>query len=210
MSLLRHVLRFRADRERLDDVVAGALAIRNGEPERFRALAEWVIIALHDSWSRSCRDIVLDSARGARSRTGRLLPRSNVLKGYAGRCDPMTVLRSSWTTTTKTMSITWEPDWFIPQNALRAARLLRVANEIELGNGFGASAVPDHLRITRNVVAHSLPNTWQRFRALQTSLGIFVPSRPADLIMTFDAPSGLRLIEKWIRELEVSLNVAIE
>jgi hypothetical protein len=210
MSLSRHLVRFRTDRKRIEGVLLGAFSIRISEPERFRALAEWIVIALHDSWSRSCRDIVLDSARGSLSRTGRSLPRSNLLRGYAGCSDPVTVLRTLWATTGKAMPNTWEPDWFVPRNALRAAKLLGVANEIELGNGFGASAAPDHLRITRNVVAHSLPNTWQRFRVMQLSLGLFVATRPAELIVTFDVQSGMRFIDKWLQELEASLNVAIE
>jgi hypothetical protein len=93
---------------------------------------------------------------------------------------------------------------------MRAARLLAVANETEIANGLGASLVPERLRVTRNVVAHSLPNTWQRLRDLHVDVGVSPLLRPADFVMSYGLRSGRRLIHDWLDEIEISIKAAIE
>lgn len=206
MSLMRHLLRFREDRRKLEVLIGRAIALRATEPHVFRAIIENVIVTLHDCWSCRCRDIVLASAVGKYvTKNGRQLSRVAALAGYG---KPIEFLRHRWAHN-KVMDRTWEPDWFIPQNAIRAAKLLGVANEAELTNGFGASTAPQQLRLTRNLIAHSLPNTWQRFRDLSASLGVAPLRVPAELAVSFDTGKGMRFVHVWLDELEVSLDLAI-
>ncbi len=127
----------------------------------------------------------------------------------AGVSGPMDFLRERWALNKK-MSRSWEPDWFIPQNAIRAATLLQVGNELQIANGLGASTSPERLRITRNVIAHSLPNTWQRFRQLNNDLGINPIKFPSDLVLSYNPSTTNRYLEDWIVEIELSVAIAIE
>jgi hypothetical protein len=206
MSLMRHLLHFRTRSSYYNDLLNRALQLRTTEKMLSDAVVASVVISVHDLWASAARSVVLQSATGNTiTRTGRHLPRVTTLCGYNG---PMDFLRSNWSS--KRMARSWEPDWFIPQNAIRAATLLRVANEMEITNGFGASTAPDPLRITRNVIAHSLPNTWQRFRNLNNQMGMSPMKSPADFVLSFKPRTGSRYIQDWIDEIEIAITIAIE
>jgi hypothetical protein len=107
------------------------------------------------------------------------------------------------------MSATWEPQWYIPAAAIRAAGLLGVANLVQITNGLGASTAAEEVRITRNVVAHSLPATWSRLHQLEQSLGHTGRESPSDFAVLRFQRIGARHIEKWIAELRACLRVAV-
>jgi hypothetical protein len=107
------------------------------------------------------------------------------------------------------MSPTWEPDWYIPAVAIRAAGILAVANLNEIMNGLGASTAADEVRITRNVVAHSLPATWKRLRALEQNCGHTGREAPAEFVALRYRRIGARHIDKWIAELRICLRTAV-
>jgi hypothetical protein len=207
MSLIRAPLHFQLDRRCFETLISHALQIRVSDRMVFEAVVSSVLIGFHDSWSGRCREIVIKSALGnTTTRRGLLLSRTTALRGYSS---PLEFLRHKWAFT-KTMDRSWEPDWFLPQNSIRAAKLLVVANENEITNGLGASLIPERLRVARNVVAHSLPNTWKRLRDLHTSLGVPPMLRPADFVMSYSAQSGRRLIHEWLDEIEISIKATIE
>jgi hypothetical protein len=169
---------------------------------------EHVVIRLHDSFSTSLRSIVLLSARGkAVTRKGAIIPRSAAISGHSTAMD---FLRHNWAH--RRMGNAWEPDWFITGNTIRAAALLGVTNLTEITNGLGAGILHEHIRTTRNVIAHSVPNTWQRFRNLQLSEGLPTKtlSSPADFAASIDVPTGKRRIDLWFDEVEVMIWAAIE
>jgi hypothetical protein len=207
MALTRHLLRLRKDRQKYDRLLTRALQLRGAEKEISDALIERVIIGLHDSFALAARNVILDSAIGKNvTRTGRKLMRTLSLVGFAS---PLDFLRHSWARNKK-MPNSWEPDWFMPDNSIRAATLLQVSNEVEITNGLGALMSITRLRATRNVIAHCLPNTWQRFRDLNDQLG-FVPMRlPPDLVMSYDPTTKNRYIDDWMTEIEDSIVIAIE
>ncbi len=207
MALMRHLLRLRSDCLLYTRLLAKALALRATDKDVTDALVERIVIALHDSFAVAARNVVLTSAVGNTvTRTGKGLARVPTLAGVSG---PMDFLRERWALNKK-MSRSWEPDWFIPQNAIRAATLLQVGNELQIANGLGASTSPERLRITRNVIAHSLPNTWQRFRQLNNDLGINPIKFPSDLVLSYNPSTTNRYLEDWIVEIELSVAIAIE
>src|SRR5207253_2583370 len=184
MALTRHLLRLRKDRQKYDRLLTRALQLRGAEKEISDALIERVVIGLHDSFALAARNIILDSATGKNvTRTGRQLMRTAALVGFAS---PLDFLRHRWAHNKK-MPNSWEPDWFMPDNSIRAATLLQVANEVEITNGLGALVSINRLRATRNVIAHCLPNTWKRFRDLNDQLGFYPMRLPPDLVMSYDS-----------------------
>ena len=207
MALTRHLLRLRKDRQKYDRLLTRALQLRGAEKETSDALIERVIIGLHDSFALAARNIILDSAIGKNvTRTGRQLVRTGSLVGFAS---PLDFLRHRWAHNKK-MPNSWEPDWFMPDNSVRAATLLQVANEVEITNGLGALVSINRLRATRNVIAHCLPNTWQRFRDLNDQLGFYPMRLPPDLVMSYDSNTKNRYIDDWMTEIEDSIVIAIE
>ncbi len=207
MALMRHLLRLRADRDKYDRLLTRALQLRGAERGISDALIERVVISLHDSFALAARNIILDSATGKNvTRTGRQLTRTAALVGFAS---PLDFLRHSWAHNKK-MPNSWEPDWFMPDNSIRAATLLQVSNEIEITNGLGALVNINRLRATRNVMVHCLPNTWQRFRDLNDQLGFHPMRLPPDLVMAYDPNTKNRYIDDWMAEIEDSIVIAIE
>jgi hypothetical protein len=207
MALMRHLLRLQKDCSRYDQLLNRALALRATEKNIADAIVERVVIALHDSFALAARNVVLESAIGnSVTRTGRQLARTAMLTGFAG---PMDFLRHTWAHNKK-MPNSWEPDWFMPDNAIRAATLLKVGNEAQITNGLGALINVDRLRATRNVIVHCLPNTWQRFRDLNKQLGFYPIRLPSNLAISYDPNTKNRFIDDWMSEIEDSITITIE
>jgi hypothetical protein len=207
MALMPHLLRLRQDRNNYDRLLTRALQLRGAEREISDALIERVVIGLHDSFALAARNIILDSATGKNvTRTGRQLTRTGALVGFAS---PLDFLRHRWAHNKK-MQNSWEPDWFMPDNSIRAATLLQVANEVEITNGLGALININRLRATRNTIVHCLPNTWQRFRDLNDLLGFHPMRLPSDLVISYDPNTQNRYIDDWGAEIEDSIVIAIE
>jgi hypothetical protein len=108
------------------------------------------------------------------------------------------------------MGKNWEPDWFMPANTIRAATLLNLPNLNEITVGLGAALVHEQLRAARNVVAHSLPNTWAKLRLVESAFlgGNFL--KPTDFIIAINPTSGRRYIFEWLEELEICLQWAAD
>jgi hypothetical protein len=68
----------------------------------------------------------------------------------------------------------------------------------------------ERLRVTRNVVVHCLPNTWQRFRDLNDVLGFNPLKSPSDLVLSYDPNTKRRYIDDWMKEIEDSIVIATE
>lgn len=165
------------------------------------------IISLHDSWAVACRAIVLNSAEGGYiTRGGTILQRSPVLLRHQ---NPLEFLQKTWSFK-KQMGAGWEPNWFIPKDATRAAHILQVQNYSQILGGLGATTHADALRHVRNVVAHSLPDTWKKFLGDQRALGYTNLLEPAEYILS-RGPSGVgkRLIDEWTEDLKTGLIAAI-
>ena len=200
MNLLREYRQFDRRCAYIARIAQDGVAQRLANPVLFETYLSHAIIALHDAWAFRCRSIVLRSAiGGARTLSGRVLPRTHAR--------PLEWLRNNWGR--RPMPRNWEPDWYIPATAIRAASILGVANLNEITTGLGTSNAADEVRITRNVVAHSLPATWNRLRALEQNLGHSGGEAPADFVTLRYRRLGARHIDKWIAELRICLRTAV-
>jgi hypothetical protein len=200
MNLLREYRQFDRRCTRIEGIARHAVAYRFDDPLLFETYLSHAIVALHDAWAFRCRAIVLRSAAGGTCTvSGRMLPRTHAR--------PLECLRGRWAR--RRMQRTWEPDWFVPANAIRAATILGVTNINQIVNGLGASTAAEEVRITRNVVAHSLPTTWRRLRQLQLNFGHTGRETPAGFAVLRYPAVGLRHIERWIAELRACIHVAV-
>lgn len=174
--------------------------------DQARAILNSVIIEAQDGWSWGCRQLVLHSATGkAMSRKGRRILRPTI---STGGLSPINYLRRNWAA--KKMGSSWEPDWFLPANAIRAATILGVPNLAEITAGLGAAIVHEHLRTVRNVVAHSVPNTWTKYQKLESTVFGRNSLAPPEFVIAINPSSGRRHIFEWLEELEICLQWAAD
>jgi len=208
VHLLRFVLKYERGLARIDQIVRQGAVLRSDYPCQCAACLSHAIIALHDLWANACRSIVLTSAEGrCITRGGRRLDRPEMLDP---RESAIGYLRKHWTRAGKLMPRTWEPEWYIPNVAIRAATLLNVGNLSEITDGLGATVSAEPLRVTRNVVAHSLPSTWLRLRRLQEQLGISELSRPeVFVLLRSEHGAGTQFLYLWSYDLKNALMAAI-
>ncbi len=200
MNLLRECRQFDRRCAYISTVAAIGVMEHLTNPMLFEAYLAHAIIALHDAWAFRCRAIVLRSALGgARTVSGRVLPRVHAR--------PLEWLRNHWGR--KAMSANWEPDWFIPATAIRAASILGVGNVNQITIGLGTLTSAEEVRITRNVVAHSLPATWKRLCNMERALGHTGRESPSEFAVSRYQRVGARYIEKWISELKICLHTAV-
>lgn len=201
-SVLKEVIGFDRSLTRLAHLIRIAARPRTVDRTR-EALAEYALLRLHDVWAFRCRQIVLRSAVGGFvTRGGHTISRAaNLPSGTA----PLDWLRRSWANQ-KTMKLSWEPDWFLPDNCIRAARLLGTANLASISGGIGASQAAIEVRTIRNLIAHSLPNTWTRYRGLTMPLhGVVCPNQ---VILAVDVITGKNQFSRWASDFRASLVAA--
>jgi hypothetical protein len=204
---LYHVLRrFEQCCKEVECLLNEAIAVQNTNERAFLTYSAQSVIKLHDFWTTHCRQLVLYSCREGTTLSGNLLSRSPVLPSGA---DPVEWLRGNWTRQGKRMGSSWEPDWHVPDQCLRAAELLRIANYSTVFNALSAVLVADQLRVTRNAIVHSLPVTYSRFRVMEIALGFTGKVPPLEFIFYRIGGSGPMLIDVWISELRLCIAAAI-
>ena len=163
---------------------------------------EWAILKLHDCWAFRCRQLIRASALGGCiTRSGGTLPKASNLKC---RESFLSFIRKNWTHK-KVMDSNWEPKWYDPSQAARVCSILDVANENEICFGLGASVCCNEIRIVRNVIAHSLGNTWYKYRELEKPN----PVDPYEFALAIQPNLKSRFTD-WITDLQNSLYAAAE
>lgn len=207
MHLYREVFRFGCKYEHAMQCVTYALSQRDDAPILYDSTVASAVVVLQDAWAVACRAIVLNSAEGeAFTRKGHRLLRSPILSRDKR---PMDELRKKWRND-KEMPKSWEPNWHIPKDAIRAADLLQVVNCSTIVGGLGAAIHVDKLRCVRNVIAHSFPDTWKKLKALQRQMGYRTPLSPSDFVLSRGSHgTGLRLLDQWYQDMEYALNASV-
>jgi len=207
MNLHRVFRRFETCCTQIEGLLSEAMAFRYTNRPAFSVYSALAVIRLHDFWTAQCRQLVFCSCSGScTTLSGTALPRSPVVPCSL---DPIEWLRINWTSTGKRMGNTWEPDWYLPDQCLRAARLLGIANYATVFNALSAVLVTDQVRFTRNAVVHSLPVTYSRFRAMTARLGFGVNVSPLEFMYCRLGGTGPMLIDSWISELQLCIAAAI-
>lgn len=152
--------------------------------------AERAIIQIQVEWEQFVRSIVLDSAIGEYyNSTGQV---------YSGA---FSELRSREAAAHKLVSLysrrRYEPDWYIPNDAIDAADRLAISNFADVAAELGQTPWPiEDLRYLRNFVAH---------RSKRSALNVRtagLPNHGASIrvieIATEYDPGGLKRYDTWI------------
>jgi hypothetical protein len=206
MNLYHIVRRFVTCADEVARLLPFAASAETDNYAVFHACSIYAIIKLHDLWASHCRQLVICST-DARFTTlsGGHLPRAASLPP---KVRPIEWLRHNWTVG-KRMKPSWEPDWHVPGQCLRAAQLLRIGNYVTIFNALSATTVTEQIRCTRNAVVHSLPATYAKVRLLSASLGLPRNVNPVRIIYSRVNGTGPLLFDHWISELRLCLEAAI-
>lgn len=174
----RPAVRFRSILNFLDSLFIKA-ANSNDSRER-EIICSFIIIKLHDQWNFRSRQVVLMSYN-----------RSETIM--------MEFLRSNWGK--KRMDAGWEPDWHIPPNAIRAARLLCVTNFADIQNALGSVTKIEEIRWTRNAIVHNIPTSFQKFRTVVRNNYGQIGIPPHELPFHRNPSTGKTVYEDWCNDL---------
>lgn len=174
----------------------GASHLGRGDEELGRALVEGSIIALHDSWARFCRNVVIISAiGGVIDGSGNKIPKSQ----YSNEADVLNAIRLYY----NKRSSDWEPKWHDPGACLAAARGLGVGNLSRLNGAIGATPSPiDDIRKVRNFFAHKVPDAARK--ALTVSGGLAPHLYPCQRIGV-----NWTQFDRWLHQLRSQADAAI-
>jgi|GEM_PF-3051390 len=179
-------LRFIATIKKLDTIFKDATS--SSDIVKKELYYSFIIIKIHDQWNYRSRQIVIqDSGRKESEAT-------NYLRLKWGR---------------KKMDNYWEPDWHIPANAIRAARLLNVPNLSNIQNALGAVTCIDDIRWTRNAVVHNIPTSFEKYNNMLLRNYHIVKVPPYSLLNEINPLTGNTIYEDWSNELKIALCNAI-
>ena len=166
--------------------------LRHQHSRESQLACEMIIIRLHDSWARLCRELVILSAYGHTSTLGGLYigPGSSNIKS---RALVVPVLLSTY------KKQQYEPKWEKATDCTDAAKRLNVANLSTIAAALGAINSPaDDIRNIRNFYAHRKQGSASR--ALAT--GYFPgSSKPLVRQLTSFTLGGNTVLETWINGL---------
>lgn len=203
-SLARVSLRFDQYCARLDAQISHAISLASSDPVNANAIVSYCVFRLHDQWNARCRELILKSS------TGRYTTASGVRVTRAAKGNPLETLRAKWRSGRGVMDNDWEPDWHVPSTSIRAASILLPSNQRTISDAIAATTMVDELRLTRNAIAHDLPRTHEKFRALQTRYSVSQILGPADfaVLRIAIAPGVTLMFDKWIKELRIAISAA--
>ncbi len=178
------------------------------------SVVAYSVVRLLDAWNRFCRQLVLMSARGnTLSISGVRVSRSpKVALGQR----PLDALKTTYPAHIQNR-IVWEPKWFIPADAIKAASQLQIVNLSTVASGLGLSitipglsvGTPLDLRNCRNYYAHRSRTTSEGLVDLRRRLGITSDIKP-DEIPKLAVPGGASLFEVWCQDLLIRADVAAQ
>jgi len=182
----RPALRFINTLDTLDSLFVECSKVT--DEKRRELLLSWIVIKLHDQWNFRSRQIVLESY------------------GHSEK-EMMKYLRNNWGK--KVMSCSWEPDWHIPGNTIRAAQLLNVPDTTQITNAIGAVTYIDDIRWTRNAIAHNIPTSFSKYQEMALNKYGLRNIPPHLLSCIVNPRTGNTLYEDWCVELRIALSSAI-
>ncbi len=163
---------------------------------------ELVVIRLHDSWARFCRELIVLSAYG-RTETLGGIRLSTSLPTIKSRGDVVPVL----------MSLSGgrlnEPKWYASDQCIRAAQRLNIQNLTTVSAALGAVNSPaNYLREVRNFYAHRKKQTAEQ--AIRS--GNFTGRHPRTRVFQLNnyTPGGRTVLESWTDDLIAVATAALQ
>jgi hypothetical protein len=166
-------------------------------------VCEMVVVRLHDSWTRFCRELIVLSAYGnTTTLSGNPISKSNPL--ITDRASIIPLLMSSLYRKPQRN----EPRWGTARECIDAATRLGIQNLSTVAAAIGAANSPaDQLRIVRNFYAHRKKET--AINAIGT--GHFShPFHPIVFHLNALASAGMTIMDTWIQGLEAVATAAIQ
>ncbi|MFC1816280.1 hypothetical protein ACFL0M_10140 [Thermodesulfobacteriota bacterium] len=183
----RPAVRFDAMLSHLDDLFHEAST--TVELTKKEILLAYLVIKLHDQWNFRSRQVVQISYGKSQKKM-------------------IEILRYHWSTK-KYMNAGWEPDWHIPNNAIRAGRLLNIPNLSQVQNALGAVTYIDDIRWTRNAIVHNIPTSFSRFHSMTLSKYFLSNIKPSFLPLEMNPITGNSVYEDWCTDLSNALHIAL-
>lgn len=147
MLLARRIPRFYDRLDHLSEIIAAVDATANRTSEQIFA-AEKALIQIQIEWEHFVRDLILDSATGNfENGSGPIISRSHPS------------LRSREAAAHRLIGTypnrQFEPDWYLPVQAIDASIRLDVSNQAQIAAELGVTPWPiEELRHVRNFIAH--------------------------------------------------------
>ena len=162
------------------------------------------LILLQNSWAIACRRIIIASCIGnCCTSSGASIRKSLVCKE-----DPILFLRKTWGRSR--MPKSWEPNWHIPGNSIKAASLLRISNITQITNSIGAITVADEMRISRNLICHNIPNIWTQFKAITINRQHKLYKSVEEYLTDYYLGTYQKVIDYWIEQFKGALISAVK
>jgi hypothetical protein len=147
MLLARRLPRFYSRLDHLSGIIAEVDAMASRTSQQIFA-AEKALIQIQIEWEHFVRDLILDSATGQFANgSGQV-----VSKSYPGLCSREAAAHKLIALYPRRR---FEPDWYLPSEAIDAAIRLDVSNSSQIAAELGVTPWPiDELRHLRNFIAH--------------------------------------------------------
>lgn len=159
---------------------------------------EMVVVRLHDSWSRCCRSMVLQSACGCSTLSGIKL---GPVAGVTNEADALTKYYSSFIRARR-----YEPKWYSAGDAIDAAQRINIQNRSAVVAALSSVSSPaEEMRHVRNYYAHRGKGTSDK--ALAT--GLFPGTDLSVFNLSSFGPGGETILRGWIRQLRLIAHAAM-
>lgn len=189
MLLARRIPRFYSRLDRLSGIIAAVDATANRASEQIFA-AEKALIQIQIEWEHFVRGVVLDSATGQfENGSGPIISRSH--PGLGSR-----EAVAHWLIGTY-RSRQFEPDWYLPAQAIDASIRLDISNHPQIAAELGVTPWPiDELRHIRNFIAHKSKRSALNVRGTGI-VGAYANIDVLDAALQY-GPGGAKRYIEWI------------
>lgn len=189
MNLARRLPRFYRRLDQLSDIISKAELSANRTDLQFYAAGR-ALIQLQVEWEHFVRNLILDSATGKFTNgSGQIT--SLAFPNLASREAAAYKLIETYP------NRQYEPDWYLPAQAIDASQRLGVSNFAQIAAELGITPWPiEELRHVRNFISHQSKRSALSVR--QT--GIVSPSSNIDVLhaATEYSASGMKRYIEWI------------
>ena len=189
MQLSRRLPRFNRKLDALADLLSAVDAKTEYDTQDVY-VTERALIQIQIEWEHYVRAVILDSATGVyRNTSGPVASRTHL--SVSSREAAAHVLVTSYP------NRRYEPDWYLPAQAIDAAVRLDISNLAQISSELGVTPWPiDDLRHLRNFIAHRSKKSAISLRGT----GIVPGSGGIDILDTAFgyAPGGLKRYSAWI------------
>lgn len=158
------------------------------------------MIRLHDSWSRCCRELIVESACGRTKTVGGTWINRAPTVGSAGTVIPalLSTFKNKKT----------EPKWFDAAECIDSAQRLKVENLTAIAGALGATTSPaNKIRHVRNFYAH---RGYYTAREASKQIAFVKPQMPDVFELGKPSRPGMSVLDEWIMGLTDTLRAAAQ